>query len=230
MKTSGVTDGFYGLPTRTVANDHLRLDVLAEAGPRIVRLFLAGLDENQLAETPDVKWETPSGEYCLQGGHRLWHSPEASPRSSIPDNSGLEIEEVEDGVLLTYLHNHYTANKAGEENTGHSAGDGIAPTNVNVQLGPRLAQELISEIDDGIYITAGGPHPDATTGDFSSTVDFGFKIENGEAAYPIRNAAIGGSFLELIQGIDEISSDYREEPGRKMPTIRLKSARLAGSG
>jgi hypothetical protein len=100
MRCSSVTDGFYGLPTHIVANDHLRLDVLAEAGPRIVRLFLAGSDENQLAETPDVKWGTPYGEYCLRGGHRLWHSPEASPRSSIPDNHGLELEEVEDGVLL----------------------------------------------------------------------------------------------------------------------------------
>jgi PmbA protein len=137
---------------------------------------------------------------------------------------------VEDGVLLTYLHNAYTANKAGEPNTGHSTGDGIGPTNVNVRLGTRPAQELIAEIDDGLYLTAGGPHADATTGDFSSTVDFGFKIEKGEVAYPIRNAALGGSFLELLQGLDAISSDYREEPGAKMPTMRFRTVRLAGSG
>jgi len=137
---------------------------------------------------------------------------------------------VEDGVLKTYLHNSYTANKAGEENTGHSTGDGISPTNVNVRLGDRPAAELIAEVDEGIYIAAGGPHPDGTTGDFSSTVDFGFKIEKGELAYPIRNAAIGGSFLEFLKRIDAISSDFREEPGRKMPTIRVAWVRLAGSG
>ena len=137
---------------------------------------------------------------------------------------------VEDGVLKTYLHNSYTANKGGEENTGHSTGDGISPTNVNVRLGDRPAAELIAEVDDGIYIAAGGPRPDGTTGDFSSTVDFGFKIEKGEIAYPIRNAALGGSFLELLKRIDAISSDFREEPGRKMPTIRITSVRLAGSG
>lgn len=137
---------------------------------------------------------------------------------------------VENGVLKRYLHNSYTANKAGEENTGHSTGGGISPTNVNVVLGTRPAKEIIAEVDDGIYIAAGGPSPDGTTGDFSSTVDFGFKIEKGELAYPIRNAAIGGSFLELLHGIDAISSDYRAEPGRKMPTIRVTSVRLAGSG
>jgi hypothetical protein len=101
MRRLGTTDDFYGLPTYTLANQHLRLEVLAEAGPRIVRLFLAGSDENQLAETPDVKWETPYGEYCLRGGHRLWHSPEVFPRSVIPDTTGVEVEEVEGGVLLS---------------------------------------------------------------------------------------------------------------------------------
>ncbi|MGQ9732297.1 MAG: TldD/PmbA family protein [Candidatus Zipacnadales bacterium] len=137
---------------------------------------------------------------------------------------------VENGVLLTYLHNHYTANKAGEPNTAHSSGDGISPTNVNIRLGTRPAAELIAEIDDGIYLACGGPRPDGITGDFSSTVDFGFKIEKGEIVYPIRNAAIGGHFLELLQDLDEVSSDYREEPGSKMPTLRFRTVRLAGSG
>jgi len=137
---------------------------------------------------------------------------------------------VEDGVLLAYLHNSYTAHKAGEPNTGHSAGDGISPTNVNLRLGSRPAKALLAEVDDGIYLTAGGPQPDGTTGDFSSTVDFGFKIERGEIAYPIRNAALGGSFLDLLHGLDEVSSDYREEPGVKMPTLRFNTVRLAGSG
>lgn len=155
-------------------------------------------------------------------------------RSSVAyDSDGVPhrpVTIVQDGVLLTYLHNTYTANKAGEPNTGHAMGDGISPTNVNVRLGRRPAKDLIAEIDDGIYLAAGGPHADPTTGDFSSTVDFGFKIERGEIAYPIRNAAIGGSFLELLQDLDEISSDYREEPGLKMPTMRFRKVRLAGSG
>ena len=153
--------------------------------------------------------------------------------SSACDSEGVPrrpLTIVEDGVLKSYLHNSYTANKSGEENTGHAAGGGIGPTNVNVTLGSRLAAEIVADVDDGIYISGGGPSPDAVTGDYSSTVDFGFKIENGEIAYPIRNAAIGGSFLELLQGIEEVSSDYREEPGEKMPTIRVNTVRLAGGG
>jgi hypothetical protein len=96
-----MTGDFYGLPTRIIGNTHIRLEFLAEAGPRIVRLTLAGSDENQFAEVPDICWKTPYGDYLMRGGHRLWHAPEAVPRSSIPDNSGLTIKEGDDGVRLS---------------------------------------------------------------------------------------------------------------------------------
>lgn len=91
---------FYGLPTRSISNQHLRLEFLAEAGPRIVRLFLAGSDENQLVELPNLKWETPYGDFFVRGGHRLWHAPEATPRTYVLDNEGLEVKETAEGVLL----------------------------------------------------------------------------------------------------------------------------------
>ncbi len=55
-----MSNDFHGLPTRSLGNDHLTLDYLAEAGPRIVRLFLAGSQTNLLAEAPDLSWDTPS--------------------------------------------------------------------------------------------------------------------------------------------------------------------------
>ena len=84
-------DDFYGLKTLSLNSPYLRLDYLAEAGPRIVRLMLAGSDQNVLAETPDLSWPTPNGDYYLRGGHRLWHAPEAPIRSDVPDNHGLSI-------------------------------------------------------------------------------------------------------------------------------------------
>lgn len=92
---------FYGLPTRSLDNGRLRLEFLAAAGPRIVRLFLNGRPGNLLAETPDLAWETPYGVYYLRGGHRLWHAPESAGRSSIPDNEGLIVEELAGGVRLS---------------------------------------------------------------------------------------------------------------------------------
>ena len=91
---------YYGLPTYVIQNNHLQVEVLAQAGPRIVRLRRAGMDENLLAETPDISWLTPHGEFRIQGGHRLWHSPEISPRTYHPDNDGLKLEPLPDGVCL----------------------------------------------------------------------------------------------------------------------------------
>jgi hypothetical protein len=91
---------FHGLLTRSIANDHLRLDYLAEAGPRLVRLFLAGFTENLLAEVPEVHWPTPFGEYFLRGGHRVTVAPEDLELSYVPDNAGLIVEELTNGVRL----------------------------------------------------------------------------------------------------------------------------------
>ena len=108
---------------------------------------------------------------------------------------------VDKGVLTTYLHNSYTANKAGVEDTAHaarsgySAAVGIGPSNLLVEPGQKPEAEIIGEIDEGLYINAAGLQPDAVTGDISASVDFGFKIENGELAYPVKNAMIGGHVL-----------------------------------
>ncbi|MCS6845737.1 MAG: DUF4380 domain-containing protein [Caldilineales bacterium] len=91
---------FYSHPVRTLSNGHLRVDVLAQAGPRVVRLIPSWLDANLLAETPDLGWETPAGWSPLWGGHRLWHAPEAFPRTYLPDGDGLAIDELADGIRL----------------------------------------------------------------------------------------------------------------------------------
>jgi len=74
---------------------------LAQAGPRIVRLSPTGSNANLFAEVPDFKVDTPYGAYSFHGGHRLWHSPEAMPRTYIRDDSGLNVESLPDGVRLT---------------------------------------------------------------------------------------------------------------------------------
>lgn len=89
---------FQGLPTRILNNGLLSLEVLAEAGPRIVRLSAFGKD-NLFADIPTTV-STPYGDFFFRGGHRLWHAPEALPRTYIPDNDGVSIEELTDGVRL----------------------------------------------------------------------------------------------------------------------------------
>ncbi len=83
----------------TITVGRLRLTVLAAGGPRILGLQLDD-GPNLLASTPDARWQTPWGEFALLGGHRLWHAPEAFPRSYWPDLDGPAAEPIERGVIL----------------------------------------------------------------------------------------------------------------------------------
>ncbi len=91
---------YTNLSTRTISNNHLSLDFLTQAGPRIVKLSVAGSTENLLAELPDMVSATPYGDFRILGGHRLWHAPEDMPRTYIPDDSPLTIDDLPDGVRL----------------------------------------------------------------------------------------------------------------------------------
>lgn len=95
---------FYGLPAGSIVTPYLRLDYLQEAGPRIVHLSLNGpggeAGQNIMVEIPDIAIPTPYGPYRLYGGHRLWHSPEAMPRSYVLDDAGCTVRKTGDGVIL----------------------------------------------------------------------------------------------------------------------------------
>ena len=136
----------------------------------------------------------------------------------------------ENGVFTAMLHNAYTAGKADAPNTGHGGRTGgIRPTNLAVSLGEITAEEIIADTEEGIYINMGSVTPDAASGDISASVDFGFKIENGKLAYPVINTMVSGDIFEFLGNMDAISSDYREEPGNKLPTIRIRNVQVSGS-
>lgn len=92
---------FHGLKTGRIESDDLYLEYLLEAGPRIVRLGFRPHGPNLLAETPNLSWDAPQGRYHLYGGHRLWHAPERSDRTHIPDDRPPAIEQDGDTVVLT---------------------------------------------------------------------------------------------------------------------------------
>jgi len=134
---------------------------------------------------------------------------------------------VDRGILRTYLHSNYTANKSGEPNTGHATRVGIAPTNIRPTPGAKTAAEIIGEVDDGIYVVLGQPSPDTASGRISALVDAGFRIEKGELTYPLKSTMVAGHALEWLRNLDAVSSDYREEPGLILPTVRIPSVRVA---
>ncbi len=93
---------FHGLPTLTLKNDFLRVDVLKEAGPRIVRLMPAGTDLNLLADLNGIAWDVPTGQFVPFGGHRLWRAPEVAEITYLPDHTSCSAEPIENGLRLSH--------------------------------------------------------------------------------------------------------------------------------
>jgi hypothetical protein len=92
---------FHGLKTVVLENTFFRIEFLAEAGPRIVRLMPSWTGENLFAETPEFTARVPFGEYHYYGGHRLWIAPEKVSRSYVPDDTGATIKDVTGGYRIS---------------------------------------------------------------------------------------------------------------------------------
>jgi hypothetical protein len=84
---------------RILKNDHLTIEYLTDT-LRITGLLPAN-EPNLLADlSGGAPVSTPYGDYHFLGGHRLWHAPEAMPRTYIPDDNEIAITDLQDGVLL----------------------------------------------------------------------------------------------------------------------------------
>jgi hypothetical protein len=89
---------FNGWPTRILENRFLRLEYLTDA-PRIVRFAPAG-KPNLFADLGKEMVATEHGDFYFRGGHRLWHAPEAMPRTYVPDNEGARVSDIPGGVRI----------------------------------------------------------------------------------------------------------------------------------
>ena len=94
---------FAGYDCIKFENGFLTLWATRNVGPRVIGLSVAG-GENLLAELPDAVAVTPAGRiYHFKGGHRLWHAPEDSERTYIPDNTPLTVEPLHDGAIFRQM-------------------------------------------------------------------------------------------------------------------------------
>lgn len=74
-----------------LSNGTIELIATADVGPRIIRFGFAG-GQNMFKEYADFMGKTGGDEWMIFGGHRLWHAPEAMPRTYWPDNDPVKTE------------------------------------------------------------------------------------------------------------------------------------------
>src|SRR5919108_4021650 len=96
------TSKFLGLECSVLENGTLKLLVTRSVGPRVLSFgFKDG--ENIFAELPEAVIDYPEGGgvFHFYGGHRLWHAPEESRRTYLPDDSPVDIILFENGLMAT---------------------------------------------------------------------------------------------------------------------------------
>lgn len=82
-----------------LSNGIVDLVITVETGPRIIRYGFVG-KQNEFYDNAQLSLSIDNDEWQLRGGHRLWHSPEAYPRTYDPDNSPVDLEEIENGIRI----------------------------------------------------------------------------------------------------------------------------------
>lgn len=91
-----------------ISNGITDLEVSTSFGPHIMFYGFTG-KENFLYENPEMtvnnknecmKMFGDNDGWYIYGGHRLWHSPEAEPRSYYPDNDPVEYTETKNGAIF----------------------------------------------------------------------------------------------------------------------------------
>jgi len=90
---------YHGWNCYHLENGVYELFVTADAGPRIVHFGLKG-EENVFKVFDEEVGEIVINDWHVYGGHRLWHAPEAIPRSYIPDNSPPSVKQT--GKIVTF--------------------------------------------------------------------------------------------------------------------------------
>jgi len=140
---------------------------------------------------------------------------------------------VENGVLKSYILNTYTAKKLGLKTTGNAsrglAGTpGIGPGNYFLQPGTKTPQQIIGEIQEGLYVTEFLGHgANLVTGDYSRGAS-GLWISGGQLAYPVEEITVAGNLKELFFNISEIGTDLEFRGSVASPTIRVDGLMVGG--
>ncbi|NND76158.1 MAG: TldD/PmbA family protein [Ilumatobacter sp.] len=141
------------------------------------------------------------------------------------DGEGLAARRnvlIEDGVLRQFVHNSYSARRAGTVSTGNATRGGFAGTPgvgclaLSLEPGTRGQAELIADVDDGLLVQSmqglhSGVNP--ISGDFS-TGAAGLLITNGEVGAPVREFTIASTLQRMLLDIVEIGADIDWLPMR----------------
>jgi TldD protein len=155
------------------------------------------------------------------------------------DDEGVKSSKkdlIKNGVLVGYLTSRETAPLIGMSSNGCMRADGwgnvpiIRMTNTNLLPGDKTLEQMISEVDDGIYMqTVRTWSIDDNRENFQMGCEIGWEIKNGKLGDMIKNPFYSGNSVEFWNSCDAIANEKywkiwgtpncgKGQPGQNMPT------------
>ncbi len=144
---------------------------------------------------------------------------------------------VEKGTLRNFLYDNYAAKKENKESTGNAARAGylstpsIDATNFHVMPGDTTADQLMSEVDDGllIYYLQGAHSSNPVSGEFSVVATPAWKISKGEIVHCSRGVMLAGNIFEVLKNVSVIASNDRKMGQLIAPWILVENVKVIGN-
>jgi PmbA protein len=148
---------------------------------------------------------------------------------------------VERGVVRRFIYDLETAARAKTESTGHGT-RGIfgkpVPAYTNIVLNdagaqhaapPQLGGGLLRDIRDGLLVDdlIGVGQGNVTGGAFSHPVALAYRIERGEIAGRVKDAAVAGNAYELWKRVGGFGNDARWTGSRCAPSVLFEGVSVA---
>ncbi|WP_231712449.1 TldD/PmbA family protein [Vineibacter terrae] len=177
------------------------------------------------------------GQRIFKPGLRIIDDPHRKRESgSRPfDGEGLPTRRwniVDDGTLTTWVLDLASARQLDLAPTGHgsrgvSGPPGPSTSNLYLEAGSASVDELIADIDNGLYITELiGFGVNGVTGDYSRGAA-GFWIENGKLAWPVSGMTVAGNLKDMFLNLTP-ANDLVFKGAVNAPTVRIDGMTIAG--
>jgi PmbA protein len=169
---------------------------------------------------------------------RLIEGPSVAPF----DDEGVPTARtllIEGGFLRGFLHDTYTATKAGERSTGNAGRGGyrtvpgVSPSNLFLEPGEVSPEDLLAQADHGVYVQeVSGLHSGANpiSGEFSVGAT-GLRIQDGTFADPLREMTIASTLLDVLRSVVALGDDLRFPVGGGLgaPTVLISEMTVGGA-
>jgi len=191
---------------RTLKNDFLEIEYLTHS-LRISGITPKGKNNLLVDLSPETPIPTPYGDFYFRGGHRLWHAPEAMPRTYAPDTGELKITDLPHGVILE---------------TSTEPGTGIRKR-IEIQLAPDSPSATLTHtlINDGLWVVELAPWA-ITQFQLGGTVILPMPVGNVDAAglLPNRNLSFW-SYTRIDDPRLSLRDDYILFKADALPAFKM---------